>query len=148
MAVGDAYVFPGFLKPVLQQFSFQSHQLIFSHASEVRGANTPERKFDSTWYQTHNHQVMSQTCAPLSHLGGLIVTMKMFYLHNYMKCNELEERMENILEKGENDHDNNFSPFQLLFSKAMFVEVVKTQDFLANVSNFLGLQFLKTMLEI
>ena len=65
-----------------------------------------------------------------------------------MKCNELEERMENIVEKGENDHDNSFSPFQLLFSKAMFVEVVKTQDFLANVSNFLALQFLKTMSKI
>ena len=38
MAVGDAHVFPGFLTPVLTQLTFQSHQLLFSHASaEVRG---------------------------------------------------------------------------------------------------------------
>ena len=36
------HVFPGFLKPVLTQLSFQSHRLLFSHASaEVRGENTP-----------------------------------------------------------------------------------------------------------
>ena len=28
MAVGDAYVFPGFLTPVLTQLSFQSHRLL------------------------------------------------------------------------------------------------------------------------
>ena len=33
MAVSDAHVFPGFLTPVLTQLSFQSHQLLFSHAS-------------------------------------------------------------------------------------------------------------------
>ena len=38
MALGDAYVFPGFLLPVLTQLFFQSHWLLFSHAStEVRG---------------------------------------------------------------------------------------------------------------
>ena len=50
MAVGDAYVFPGFLTPVLTLLFFQSHRLLFSHASaEVRGENTPERKVASTW---------------------------------------------------------------------------------------------------
>ena len=71
MAVGDAHVFPGFLTPVLTRISFQSHQLLFSHASaEVRGGNTPERNFASTRGRTHNHQVMSPTCSPLSHPGG------------------------------------------------------------------------------
>ena len=43
MAVGDAYVFPGFLTPVLTLLFFQSHRLLFSHASaDVRGENTPE----------------------------------------------------------------------------------------------------------
>ena len=43
MAVDDAQVFPGFLTPVLAQISFQSHQLLFSHASsEVRGENKPK----------------------------------------------------------------------------------------------------------
>ena len=70
MAVGEEHVFPGFLTPVLTQLSFQSHQLLFSHASaEVRDKNTPERKFASTVYQTHNHQVMSPTFLPLSHPG-------------------------------------------------------------------------------
>ena len=51
MVVGDAHVFPGFITPVLIQLSFQSHQLLFSHASaEVRGENTPERKFATTGY--------------------------------------------------------------------------------------------------
>ena len=57
MAVGDAHVFPGFLTPVLTQVSFQSHRLLFSHASaEMTGENTPERKFASAGDRTHNHQ--------------------------------------------------------------------------------------------
>ena len=49
MAVGNAYVFPGFLTPALTQLSFQGHRLLFSHTSaEVGGENTPERKFNST----------------------------------------------------------------------------------------------------
>ena len=49
-------------------------EYFFSHASaEVRGENTPERKFASTMDWTHNHQVMSQTRSPLSHPGGAIV---------------------------------------------------------------------------
>ena len=73
MAIGDAYVFPGFLTPVLTQLFSQSHRLLFSHASaEVRGENTPERKVASTGDQTHNHQVMSPTRSPLSHSGGAV----------------------------------------------------------------------------
>ena len=60
MVVIDAYVFPGFLIPVLTQISFQSHQLLFSYASvEVRDENTPERNFASTWSRTHNQEVIS-----------------------------------------------------------------------------------------
>ena len=36
MAVGDAYVFPSFLTPVLTQISFQSHRLLFSHTSAAK----------------------------------------------------------------------------------------------------------------
>ena len=58
MADDDAYVFPGFLTPVLTQICFQSHRILFSHASaEVRGGNTPERNFTQNGSQTHNHQV-------------------------------------------------------------------------------------------
>ena len=58
----NAYVFPGFLTSVLTQLFFQSHRLLFSHASaEVIGENTPERKVASTGDQPHNHQVMSPT---------------------------------------------------------------------------------------
>ena len=71
MTIGDAHVFPGFLTPALTQLSFQSDRLLFSHTSaEVRGENTPERKFASTGSRTHNHQVMSPTRSPLSHPGG------------------------------------------------------------------------------
>ena len=73
MAVGDTHVFPGFLTPVLTQTSFQSHRLLFSHASEVmRGENTPERKFASTGDRNHNHQVTSPTRSPLSHPDGAL----------------------------------------------------------------------------
>ena len=62
------HVFPGFLTSVLTQISFQSHQLLFSHAlAEVRGENMPERKFASNGSQTNNHQVMSPTRSQLSH---------------------------------------------------------------------------------
>ena len=45
MAVGDAHVFPGFLIPVLTQLSFQSHKLLFSHASvEGSGENRARKK--------------------------------------------------------------------------------------------------------
>ena len=86
MAVGDAHVFPGFLTPVLTQLSFQSHRLLFSHASaEVRGENTPERKVASTGDRTHNHQVTSPTCSPLSHLGRAIATEGQRACHQF--CN-------------------------------------------------------------
>ena len=70
MTVGDAHVLPGFLTPVVTQLSFQNHRLLFSYASAgVRGENTPERKFALTGPRTHNQQVMSPTCSPLSHPG-------------------------------------------------------------------------------
>ena len=68
---GDTHDFPGFLTPVLTQLSFQSLRPPFSHASaDVRGENTPKRKFASKGYRTHNHQVMNLTRSLLSHVGG------------------------------------------------------------------------------
>ena len=73
MAVGDALVFPGFLTPVLTQLSFQSHRLLFPHASaEVKAENMLERKFTSTRSQIHKHQIMSPTHSPLSHPGWAV----------------------------------------------------------------------------
>ena len=55
--------FLDFLHQYLTKISFQSHQLLFSHASaKVKGASIGSR--------THNHQVTSPTCSPLSHPGG------------------------------------------------------------------------------
>ena len=74
MAVGDAYVFPGFLTPVLTQLFFPkpptAFLTCFYASAEVRGENTPERKVASTGDRTHNHQVTSPTRSPLSHPGG------------------------------------------------------------------------------
>ena len=70
MGVVDARKFPGFLTSVLT-LSFRSHRLLFSHASELKGEHTPDRKFASTGYEAHNHQVMGQTRSPLNHSGGL-----------------------------------------------------------------------------
>ena len=69
MAVGDAYVFPGFFHTSINtQFSFERHRLLFSRTStEVRSENTPESKLASTGCRTHNHQVMSPTRLALYH---------------------------------------------------------------------------------
>ena len=62
MAVGDVYVFPGFLTPVLTQLFFPKPPTTF--LTEVRGENTPERKFSSTGDRTHYHQVTLTTEPP------------------------------------------------------------------------------------
>ena len=83
-AVGDAYVFPGFLTPVLTQLFFPKPPL-FSHVSaEVTGENTPERKAASTGDRTHNHQVTSLTRSPLSHPGGAFVQWTKLY--SFKEC--------------------------------------------------------------
>ena len=53
-------------------FSLKSHRLFFSHTSaEMRGKNTPERKFASTGDRNHNHQAKSPTRSLLSYPGGV-----------------------------------------------------------------------------
>ena len=61
---GDVtHVFSDFLTPVLTQLSFQSHQLLFSHASaEVRGENTLERKVSNS--QPPGHEPDTLTTEP------------------------------------------------------------------------------------
>ena len=44
MAVGDTYVFPGFLTPVLTLLSFQSHRLLSSHEFSKSERHTYARK--------------------------------------------------------------------------------------------------------
>ena len=63
--------------------SFQSHRLLFSHASaEVRGEITPERNFASTGDRPHNHQVTSPTRSSLGLIfrGLMIVIATRFNL--------------------------------------------------------------------
>ena len=82
---------PGFLTPVLTQLSFQSHRQVFSHASaEVRGENTPERNFASTWSRTHNHQVMSPIRSPLRHPSDAqpILNILLHAIHETAVINE------------------------------------------------------------
>ena len=73
MEVGDAYVFPGFLTPVLTQFFFPKPPTTFLTCF-CRGErqNTSEGKAASTRDRTHNHQVMSPTRSPLSHPDGAV----------------------------------------------------------------------------
>ena len=76
--------FLAFSHQYLHNCSFQSHPLLFSHASaEVRGKNTPERKFASTGDRTHNHQVMNLTLSPLRHPGWANVTVNPKLLGHY-----------------------------------------------------------------
>ena len=70
MGVSDACAFPGFLTPVLTTFLSKVTDY-FPHMLLQRwGENAPDRKKASTRDRTHDHQVMSPTCSPLSHLGG------------------------------------------------------------------------------
>ena len=70
MAVGDIHVFPGFITQALIQLSFQTHRLLFSHDSEVRGKNHRKQSSPEWGYQTDNLQVMSLTRSPLKHRAG------------------------------------------------------------------------------
>ena len=50
MEVIDAHAFPAFLTSVLTQISFQSHRILFSHASaEVRRKKYRGKKFCLNW---------------------------------------------------------------------------------------------------
>ena len=80
--------FLAFSHKYLHNFSFQSHRLLFSHASAVvRGENTPERKVASTGDRNHNHQVMSPTRSPrspLSHPGGACTIQRLWPRLKYL----------------------------------------------------------------
>ena len=69
MAVGDAHVF-WLSHTSIKQLFFPKPSTTFLTCF-CRGENLSERKFASTGDQTHKHQVMSPTCSPLSHPGGL-----------------------------------------------------------------------------
>ena len=129
MEVGDAQVFPGFLTPVLTQISFQSHRLLFSHASaEVRGENTPVGNFASTGSRTRNHQVMSPTRSPQSLPGGA----KEFEDYNFVfdeNGRQFSKQAENTVGKGEIVRNEQFFPFPIVFSKDLYSRHVKTRKF-------------------
>ena len=87
MAVDEAHVFPGFLTPVLTQLFSPSQQLLFSNAfAEVRGENTPERKFASTGDRTHNRarQIPQGMCSLIvTWIKGLKV-LKSEFIEQYI----------------------------------------------------------------
>ena len=72
MAVGDAYVFPGFLTPVVTQLFFPKPPTTFltCFCRDERRKYAGTKKVASTGDRIHNHQVMSQTRSPLSHPDG------------------------------------------------------------------------------
>ena len=113
--------FPAFSHQYLHNLSFQSHRLLFSHASaKARGENTPERKVASTRDRTHNHQVMSPTRSPLSHRGRAMKN------NSDSKMKMVLGIGENILGKGENAGYQHFLLFHTMFSKAFFSRGVKS----------------------
>ena len=66
MVVNDAHVFPGFLKPVLKRISFQSHRLLFSHASaEAKIRQEKEIRLNRVWNaQPPGHESDTLTTEP------------------------------------------------------------------------------------
>ena len=90
MVVGDAHVFPCFLTPVLTQLLFPKPPTTFLTCF-CRGERQKYawKKVCLNRDQTHNHQVMSLTRSPLSHLGRARND-----LHSEMNiCTEFEEPM-------------------------------------------------------
>ena len=79
MAVGDAYVFPGFLTPVLTQLFFPKPPTTFP-TGFCRGERRKYagKKVASAGDRTHSHQVMSPTRSPLSHPGGALIDCMVF----------------------------------------------------------------------
>ena len=76
MAVGDSYVFPGFLTPVLTQLFFPKPPTTFLTCL-CRGERRKYTGNKSRLNRGSNsqHQVMSSTRSPLSHPGGAYVYM-------------------------------------------------------------------------
>ena len=76
MAVGDAYVVPGFFTPVQTQRFFPKPLTTFLTCF-CRGERRKDagKKGASTWDRTYNHQVMSRTRSPLSHPGGATLSL-------------------------------------------------------------------------
>ena len=72
MGVDDAYVFPGFLTPVITQLFFPKPPTTFltcfcrGEGRKYAGKKSRLNQGD----QTRNHQVMSPTRSPLSHPGS------------------------------------------------------------------------------
>ena len=62
----------------------------------VRGKNMLVRKFASVGYRTHNDQVMSQTCSPLSQLSALQKKASDFLFGKGEKTDNLPFFMSNI----------------------------------------------------
>ena len=80
MAVGDAYVFPGFLALVLTQLFFQGHRQLFSHVSEVRGKITPKESLPQPRIKLTTHESDRLTTEPsakvMSENEKILVTNK------------------------------------------------------------------------
>ena len=70
MAVSDAYVFPGFLTPVLTLFFAKEPTTFLTCFCRGERRKYTGKKVALTGDGTRNHQVMSPTRSPLSHPGG------------------------------------------------------------------------------
>ena len=86
------HMFPGFLTQVPKLLSFQSHRLLFSHASaEVRGENTPEREIASNRVsssQPQGHEsgmLTTESPGRGDYLYTLIDLMKLFFSPNIIR---------------------------------------------------------------
>ena len=95
MAFGDAYMFPGSLKPVQTQLSFQSRRVLFSHAlSELRGWNFGKNS------QPPGHESYRLTTEPPGR-GSKLKECEHNNFKSYENGRKLSKRIENTVGKGE-----------------------------------------------
>ena len=125
MAVGDAYVFPGFLTPVLTQLFFQkpptTFLTYFCRGERRKYAGKKSRLYRGSNSQPPGHESDTLT----SHPGGakrVKEDQPVYYVQSDFALQSPSTYHSYLSTKPF------FSPFPTLFLKALFLRAIKSQD--------------------
>ena len=126
MTVGDAYVFPGFLTPVLTQLFFPkpptTFLTCFCRGERRKYTGKKSRLNRGSNLQPPGHESDTLTTEPPrrgSLCGNGLNVVQMICITDWV---------ENIVVKKRKCRSPAFSPFPTMFSKGFFTRVVKSQD--------------------
>ena len=137
MAVGDAHVFSWLSHTCINTtFSPKPQPDFLTCFSRGERRKFAGKKFASTGYRTHNHQVMSPTRSPLFHPSGATISLDLSKLQAAAdkKTGVAVTSTKNLwtvtkhCSKGENDGYQHFSPFPTIFPITFSNKVVSSRD--------------------